>query len=88
MKSLQKSGYQHHSAALQDKYNCYCTQNQVEDCKTPIKWWKTIGREQYPHLAQMAIDLLSIPAMSDEPERIFSRQMIIKCRNYLKQSII
>jgi len=38
----------------------------------------------------MAIDLLSIPAMSDEPERIFSRlgQMVTKRRNHLEQSTI
>jgi hypothetical protein len=36
----------------------------------------------------MAIDILSIPAMSDEPERIFSRLglMITKRRNHLEQS--
>ena len=90
IKGLQKSGYQRRSAVMQDEYDRYYTQNQVEDCETPIEWWRTIGREQYPHLAQMAIDLLSIPAMSDEPERIFSRlgQMITKRRNHLEQSTI
>jgi hypothetical protein len=29
-------------------------------------------REYYPNLAIMALDMLSIPAMSDEPERLFS----------------
>ena len=36
-----------------------------------LEWWK--GNEQvYPTLARMAFDLLSIPAMSVEPERVFS----------------
>lgn len=30
-------------------------------------------RQRWPRLAFMAIDILSIPAMSDEPERVFSR---------------
>ena len=29
-------------------------------------------RTTYPNLAIMALDMLSIPAMSDEPERLFS----------------
>src|SRR5205807_2159507 len=38
----------------------------------------------------MAFDMLSIPAISDEPERVFSRLglMITKRRNHLKQSTI
>jgi hypothetical protein len=30
-------------------------------------------RQCWPQLSYMAIDILSIPAMSDEPERVFSR---------------
>ena len=29
-------------------------------------------RQRWPRLALMAIDVLSIPPMSDEPERVFS----------------
>ena len=29
-------------------------------------------RKRWPRLSQMAIDILSIPAMSAEPERVFS----------------
>jgi hypothetical protein len=29
-------------------------------------------RQRWPRLSYMAIDILSIPAMSDEPERVFS----------------
>ena len=31
-----------------------------------------IQKQRWPGLSQMAIDVLSMPAMSDEPERIFS----------------
>ena len=36
-----------------------------------ISWW--VGkRSQYPQLCLMAMDLLSIPSMSSENERVFS----------------
>jgi len=38
---------------------------------SPIDWW--LGqRERWPQLSAMALDIYSTPAMSDEPERIFS----------------
>lgn len=41
--------------------------------KTPLEWWcREEQRMEYPRLHQMAIDILSVPAMSDEPERVFS----------------
>jgi len=72
-----------------DEYDRYCAQGQLQ-CDEPIAWWTTVGRVHYPHLAQMAIDILSIPAMSDEPERIFSRLglMITDRRNGLQCSIV
>ena len=68
-----------------DEYDGYCAQGQIE-CDEPIAWWTTTGKVQYPQLAQMALDILSIPAMSDEPERIFSRfgMMITDRRNHLQ----
>jgi hAT family C-terminal dimerisation region len=42
------------------------------DC-TPLEWWCQMERrERYPRLSQMAIDILSIPPESSEPERTFS----------------
>jgi hypothetical protein len=39
----------------------------------PIEWWlEGAQQRQYPNLSQMAIDILSIPAMSAAPERLFS----------------
>lgn len=37
-----------------------------------VLWWRD-HRAQFPRLSQMAIDILSIPAMSSECERTFSQ---------------
>ncbi|KAG7410316.1 Zinc finger BED domain-containing protein RICESLEEPER 2 [Fusarium oxysporum f. sp. raphani] len=40
---------------------------------TPLEWWcREEQRIEYPRLHQLAIDVLSVPAMSDDPERVFS----------------
>lgn len=42
------------------------------DC-TPLEWWcRSEQLARYPRLSRMAIDILSIPAESAEPERVFS----------------
>lgn len=42
------------------------------DC-TPLAWWcRSEQLAMYPRLSRMAIDILSIPAESAEPERVFS----------------
>jgi hAT family C-terminal dimerisation region len=39
----------------------------------PVQWWCLDGqRSRYPKLQQMALDFLSVPPMSDAPERTFS----------------
>lgn len=41
--------------------------------QTSLQWWlEPAQRLAYPSLSRMAIDVLSIPAMSAEPERVFS----------------
>jgi hypothetical protein len=77
-------------ALIEDEFDrYYANQTQVETDR-PLEWWRTYGVKEYPRLAQMALDILSIPAMSDEPERVFSRLglMITKRRNRLDHSII
>lgn len=40
---------------------------------TPLQWWCSDDvRRAYPRLRRMAIDILSVPAESAEPERTFS----------------
>lgn len=55
----------------------------------PIQYW-LLRRRQYPNLSRMAIDLFSIPAMSSEPERIFSLtgQMVTPSRRRLQADIV
>lgn len=56
----------------QDEYVHYCQQDTTigED---PLQWWlQPTQKVKYPNLSQMAIDILTIPPMSAEPERIFS----------------
>lgn len=56
-----------------DEYQRYITSMVLPDCKKARDWWlEPPQRKLYPNLSIMAIDLLSIPAMSAEPERLFS----------------
>jgi hypothetical protein len=57
----------------QDEYENYIAENPLRIKISPLEWWcEDEQRERWPRLSLMAIDILSIPAMSDEPERIFS----------------
>jgi hypothetical protein len=61
--------------ASQDEYEDYNSGEPYELPKgvSALTWWCHDGRRQrYPRLSYMAIDILSIPAISDEPERVFS----------------
>ncbi len=41
------------------------------------KWWlKPTQQKNYPNLSKMALDILLIPAMSADPERLFSSAKI------------
>ena len=56
-----------------DDLNAFIAGDPIQiDC-TPLQWWCRLEqRTQYPRLSQMAIDILSIPSESAEPERAFS----------------
>jgi len=57
----------------QDEYEDYCTEAPYEIQVPPIEWWaQSTQRKRWPRLSAFAIEILSIPAMSDEPERVFS----------------
>lgn len=76
------------SRAAQDEYKDYCNQD-PEPCKNPLEWW-SLNRSRYPVLSKMALDLLSIPLMSAECERVFSsaKTLVTERRNALKDDII
>jgi hypothetical protein len=38
---------------------------------SPVPYWLS-KQSDWPHLAAMALDIYSVPVMSDEPERVFS----------------
>ena len=59
----------------QDKYEDYNARELYSLGKgtSALLWWcQDMQRQRQPQLSYMAIDILSIPAMSDEPERVFS----------------
>ena len=60
---------------LDDDYDWYISQSQVPKHEgehfNPIQWWQSM-RKWRSRLSRMALDLLSIPAMSAKAERIFS----------------
>ena len=60
--------------ASQDEFQDYCNGEPYDIGKmTALEWWcLDQQRKRWPRLSYMALDILSIPAMSDEPERVFS----------------
>lgn len=60
--------------ASQDEYEDYSNGEPYDIGKmSALEWWcQDQQRKRWPRLSYMAIDILSIPAMSDEPERVFS----------------
>ena len=60
--------------ASQDEFQDYCTKKSYDIEKmTALEWWcQDQQRRRWLRLSYMALDILSIPAMSDEPERVFS----------------
>jgi len=60
--------------ASEDEYEDYNSQESYDPGKRgALAWWyQDTQRQRWPRLSLMAIDILSIPAMSDEPERVFS----------------
>jgi hAT family C-terminal dimerisation region len=78
----------YNTTTTRDEYAEYC-RLVIAPCKRPLEWWGA-RRQEYPRLSKMAFDLLSIPLMSAECERIFSvtKRFIPSDRNRLKDDII
>jgi len=60
--------------ASEDEYEDYNSQESYDPGKKgALAWWyQDTQRQRWPRLSLIAIDILSIPPMSDEPERVFS----------------
>jgi hAT family C-terminal dimerisation region len=58
-----------------DEYEDYNSQESYAPRKQgALRWWyQDAQRQRWPRLSLMAINILSIPPMSDEPERVFLR---------------
>jgi hypothetical protein len=58
-----------------DEFDNYINENPIplDNSTTAIQWWnQPLQRTRFPRLSQLAIEVLSIPGMSDKPERVFS----------------
>jgi hypothetical protein len=71
-----------------DEYKKYL-EIPAKQCDKPLMWWKE-RQTEWPSLAAMAFDVLSIPLMSAECERVFSAAgyLITGRRNHMKEDII
>jgi hypothetical protein len=60
--------------ASEDEYEDYNSLDSYDPGKKgALAWWcQDTQRQRWPRLSLMAIDILSIPPMSNEPERVFS----------------
>ena len=72
-----------------DAYTEYCEDRSIRglECEGAYDWWR---QHSYLHMAEMAFDMLAIPAMSAECERIFSSasRLITAGRNKLSDEMI
>lgn len=59
--------------SAKDEYARYLSLPPVDDVRDPRSWWlEATQQAQFPYLSKMAIDMLTIPSMSADAERIFS----------------
>src|SRR5207249_8891817 len=56
-----------------DEFNTYVTEDTAKLYTSAIEWWsQPTQRTRFRRLSQLAIEVLSIPGMSDKLERVFS----------------
>lgn len=90
-KYFAKSFKRRDAKVIDDEYKDWIGKPQEADDVDPLQYWaKEPISSLYPNLSRMALDILSIPCMSDEPERIFSLSghLIAPRRSRLKPDII
>ena len=74
------------STATLDEYARYCLLSQHYDFEDVRRWWmEERQKRDFPNLSRMALDILSIPAMAADPERLFfsAGLTVTDRRNYL-----
>ena len=58
---------------IKDDFEEYISEAAIPIQTSALSWWLNPQQQQrWPRLSQLAINVLSIPAMSAEPERVFS----------------
>lgn len=56
-----------------DEWDTYIGEPATKGVKDVLKWWQDdVRHAQFPLLSRFALEIYSIPPMSDEPERVFS----------------
>ena len=75
--------------SMQDQWQEYTSQRSDKSVHEPYAWWWST-RHRWPQLAMMALDILTVAPMSDEPERQFSDtgMMVTNRRNRLRSDTI
>jgi hAT family C-terminal dimerisation region len=57
----------------EDEFEDYCNETSYDPQMSALKWWQLdTQQKRWPRLSCLALEVLSMPAMSDEPERSFS----------------
>lgn len=57
----------------EDEFEDYCNDTSYDPEIPPLEWWqRETQQKRWPRLSCLALEVLSMPAMSAEPERIFS----------------
>jgi hypothetical protein len=79
--------------SLDDEYQQWCQRPRDRFAleSPPLEFWTSYAiKKTFPRLQKMALDVFTIPAMSDEPERVFSSTglMVRPHRSRLSQKII
>lgn len=64
--------------AAVDEFDHYSTTDRVSGYENALDWWLEPAQQlAYTNLSRFAIDILSLPAMSSDPERAFSGHFLI-----------
>jgi len=73
-----------------DEYARYCASDVIPVSDSKGWWMEETQQKVYPNLSRMALDFLSIPAMSAAPERLFSgaKETLRDKRNRLGMDLI
>ena len=71
---------------IQDELEEFTLTKSIISVENPREWW-TQNQKDYLRLSQMALDILAIPAMSAEVERVFSSAGKLHNCPYLLQTM-